>query len=218
MGKIIAGAFLILLGLGFFFEQTPLRLLGLNFGTIFSLFPMLIGVLLLSRRHIFWGIFFLLWGLIGLFSGFLHVDFAALFFPLLIVALGVSILFRSPERYASFSGGKSDQNFIKESVNFGALEKSYTSQNFSGGKIETAFGGMKVDLRQVKLAKEGATLEVNAVFGGGEILVSRDMHVQASGTGVFGGWNNNFETTSKSSEPVLKITGSAVFGGVEVKN
>lgn len=218
MGKLIAGSFLILLGLGFFFEQTPLRMLGLNFGIVFSLFPILIGILLITRRHMFWGISFIVWGLMGIFSGILQVDFAALFFPLLIVAFGISILFKSPGKYASFSGGKSDQSSIKENVAFGGLDKVYTSQNFNGGKIDTAFGGIKVDLRQVKLSKDGATLEVNAVFGGGEVFVSKEMHTQALGSGVFGVWNNNFESSGKDNDPTLRITGTAVFGGVEIKN
>jgi len=132
--------------------------------------------------------------------------------------LGISVLFRAPQKYNTYSSGKSDQDMIKETVAFGSLEKTYNSNKFRGGKVDCLFAGIKLDLRSVKLATEGAELEVNAIFGGGEILVNKNMRVQASGTGVFGGWNNNFESGITDTNPVLRIKGSAVFGGVEIKN
>ena len=166
----------------------------------------------------FWGFFFVAWGLMGFFSGIFHINLGSLFFPILIIAIGISILFKSPQKIANYAGGSSDQNKINESIVFGSLEKTYTSSDFSGGKIDCVFAGMKVDLRNIKLSAKGADLEINAIFGGGEVLVSKDMCVQAQGTGVFGGWENSFSAASSTNTPVLRIKGAAVFGGVEVKN
>ena len=222
MAKVIFGSFLILLGLGFFLDQTPLALIGLNMGTIWAIFWIIIGVVLLQKRKIFIGILFTLWGVLAFLGGFFQINIGAWFFPLLIIALGIKVLFRDDSKYqegeviGTVSKGSTDKDIINESVVFGSLEKKYTSQNFKGGKIDCVFSGMKVDLRGIKPVK-GAVLEINAVFGGGEVLVSDDIRVESHGTGVFGGWNNNYSTAS-TTMPTLEIKGSAVFGGVEIKN
>lgn len=36
------------------------------------------------------------------------------------------------------------------------------------------------------------------------------------GDGIFGGWENKVESRTIKT-PVLKVTGSAVFGGIEIK-
>ena len=222
MGKVIVGSFLILLGLGFFLEQTPLASIGLSMGTVWSIFWIVIGVVLLQKRKIFIGLLFTAWGILSFVGGFVHIDMGAWIFPLIVIAFGIRILFKSDSGISegdvigTASKGTTNQDYINESVVFGSLEKKYTSQEFKGGKIDCVFSGIKVDLRGIKLSKD-AVLEVNAVFGGGEILVSDDIRVEANGTGVFGGWTNQFGT-SNTSKPTLKIKGTAVFGGVEVKN
>ncbi|HOY46544.1 MAG TPA: hypothetical protein PKU95_02830 [Candidatus Dojkabacteria bacterium] len=216
MGKIIAGSFLVLLGTSILLQQPPFSMWGLNFGSVFSLFWVVVGVLLLSRRKLFWGFMFTAFGLISFFSGLFNFDLGAWFFPMIFIALGLSVLFRS-NSIPNLSTGASTDDTINETVIFGALEKSYDSKSFKGGKVDCVFAGMKLDLRGLKLDKDGADLEVNAVFGGGEIIVPKDMKVASSGTGVFGGWSNKFEQ-SATSGPVLRLKGAAVFGGVEVKN
>jgi hypothetical protein len=223
MGKIIVGSFLILLGLGFFLEQTPLALIGLNMGTVWAIFWVVIGVVLLQKRKIFLGLLLTAFGLLSFIGGFVQINMGAWIFPLLVIALGVRILFKDDSKtmmdgevIGTTSRGTTNQDYINESVVFGSLEKNYTSQSFKGGKIDCVFAGMKIDLRGIKPAKD-AELEVNAIFGGGEILVSDDIRVEANGTGVFGGWTNKF-STADSSKPLLRVKGAAVFGGVEIKN
>jgi|OpeIllAssembly_1097287.scaffolds.fasta_scaffold107270_2 predicted membrane protein len=218
MGKIIAGSFLVLLGASILLEQPPFNMWGLNFGNVFSLFWVVIGVILLSRRQFFWGFLFTAFGLTSFVSGFFNIDLGSWFIPLVFIALGLSVMFKTSTSIPNVSKGTNDEDNINETVIFGALEKQYQSKNFKGGKIDCVFAGMKLDLRNIKVDKDGADLEVNAVFGGGEIFVPKDVKVLANGTGVFGGWSNKFESNSKDASGVLRIKGAAVFGGVEVKN
>jgi hypothetical protein len=108
--------------------------------------------------------------------------------------------------------------YLNESIIFGSIEKDCKSQNFKGGKVDCVFGGLKLDLRGIKVAKEGAELEINAIFGGGEIWVSEKTRVVSQGSGVFGGWENKYSTDNTAGLPILRLTGTAVFGGVEVKS
>lgn len=221
MARFVFGSFLLLFGLAVFSDQfNILNLIGLNFGTIMSLFWVVVGIALLIKRHNFWGTVLLIIGGLGFLSGIFHFNTGALFLPVVFIALGVSVLFKKPETWVNgtvVSGG-SEADMIKENVAFAGLERHYTSQNFQGGKVDAAFGGFKLDLRDVKLAKAGAVLEINAAFGGGEILVPSTMRVLSEGSGVMGGWSNTFSTTGDKNEPALVIKGTAVFGGVEVKN
>ena len=110
-----------------------------------------------------------------------------------------------------------DSDTINEAVVFWGMDKAVTSDSFKGGEVTCVFGGGKLDLSNVKIAKDGATLEINCIFGGAEIILPKDINVVTNGTGVFGGWSPKI-STSKSTGPRLEITGAAVFGGVEVRN
>ena len=50
------------------------------------------------------------------------------------------------------------------------------------------FGGFELDLRQADIEGAEAVIEVNALFGGGEIKVPETWHVVVSGMGIFGGY------------------------------
>lgn len=221
MLRFIFGAFLVMFGLAIFSDQVALlNLIGINFDTIMSLFWLAVGIALLIRRHSFWGVVFTVIGGMGFLSAVLDFSIGSLLLPAIFIAIGLNILFKKPEVWGpGFNSSKgSDSDEIKENIAFAGMERSYTSQNFKGGKIDVAFGGFKADLRDVKLAKDGATLEINSAFGGGEILVSKDMRITTDGSGILGGWNDNFSSNASKNGPTLHIKGTAVFGGVEVKN
>ena len=220
MVRVLFGTFLILFGLGVFVDQTHLSALGLSSATIMSLFWLVLGILLFIKRHVFWGMVFSAIGLLGFISGFFNINTGALFLPVIFVAIGLSVLFRRPDKWVAtrMEESTSNEDFLKCTVAFGACEKMIISKNFQGGKIESAFGGFKIDLINAKIAKEGAVLDINAAFGGGEIIVPKDMRVISEGSGVMGGWNNNYESSAAKDDPALLIKGSAVFGGVEIKN
>jgi predicted membrane protein len=103
-------------------------------------------------------------------------------------------------------------------VVFSGKDKHIESKNFSGGKATSIFGGMKLDLRDIGLAKDGATIDAASVFGSLKIYVPRNIKVETSGTPILGSWENTFRSESKAKTKVLKITGVAIFGSVEIIN
>lgn len=220
MAKIITGSFLVLLGLSILFQQSPFSMLGIGFGNIFSLFWLVIGVILLTRKNYFWGFLFSAIGLVGFVSGILKIDFGAWIFPLIIIAIGFSILFKK-QKVINEEGKEqstSNEDLLNESIVFSGLEKRVNSTNFKGGKVDSVFSGIKIDLTNAKIAKEGAELEINSVFGGVEVITGKDQNIISNGTGVFGAWTNKFSSSSTASNPKVLIKGAAVFGGVEIKN
>ena len=86
-------------------------------------------------------------------------------------------------------------------------------------RILAVFGGAELDLRDAVLPGREITIDAVAVFGGVSITVPPEMRVIDTGSAVMGGRDISGDT-AESARPdatVLRITGTCVFGGVEVK-
>jgi hypothetical protein len=99
---------------------------------------------------------------------------------------------------------------------FGPLDFHSTSRNFRGGRLECWFGGGVLDLRDAILAPEGATLQIRAVFGGGQLLVPEDWKVVASITGLGGLSDVRSAKGHALDAPELVIEGLLVAAGFAV--
>lgn len=101
---------------------------------------------------------------------------------------------------------------------FSSYETKNTSKTFRGGKASAVFGGLVIDLSDIELFSD-ANLEVNAVFGGVELILPKDLPVKITATPVFGGVENSATNTSKAEgKYTLYIKASAVFGGIQIGN
>lgn len=79
------------------------------------------------------------------------------------------------------------------------------------------FGGVELDLTDARLESSTVEIRAVAVFGGIDITVPPDIRVVVDGSGVFGGYADGTKTQPPEGAPVVRITGAAVFGGVNVK-
>ena len=211
-GKLLVGGFLVLIGLAMFFDQVGLRVLGVNMWNLWPLFFVLLGLIAFSKRNFIGGIILLFLGAAFLSSNFLGISLWSLW-PLFFVFLGLWILVRPRPTWRNVSG-TTTQNKFDENVMFWALDKKVRSENFTGGTVNAMFGGFKIDLSEAKIA-DGSKLTLNAMFGGGEVIIPRDVNVEVTGTGFFGGWENK---AAHGTGPTLKIDGSMFFGGIEIRN
>jgi hypothetical protein len=93
-----------------------------------------------------------------------------------------------------------------------------TPTEFKGGSAMAVFGGCEVDLRHAVLPEGGvAVVDVFAMFGGIEIKVPDDWQVVNRGSAVLGGFENKSRPLPGSNRRLV-VTGTAIMGGVEVKN
>lgn len=105
---------------------------------------------------------------------------------------------------------------IEAGAVFGPLAYRSTSHNLRGGRLETWYGGGVVDLRDATLAPEGATLDILAVFGGGQILVPASWRVISSVRGL-GGVSDSRPVQGRAEDaPLLTIEGIVFAGGFAV--
>ena len=105
---------------------------------------------------------------------------------------------------------------------FGGVQKRVNVKEFRGGQLQSLFGGIEIDLRDADLAENQAVLHANALFGGIELRVPETWYVAARGQGIFGGYTDSTRYTGPGdpgkATKTLIVMGTAIFGGVEIRN
>lgn len=183
--------------------------------TYWPLLPMIAGLVLLAdnaRQNYLWAGLLLLIGAVALFNtlDIVDVNFWQLFWPLLLIVFGWSVLTQRARVVATSADNVS-------AILSGAENKN-RSQDYKGGKVTTILGGASVDLSKADIKKE-ATLEILTVMGGIELRVPEHWEVRTSVMPILGGAENKTSSpTSKTKAPVLNVIGTALMGGIEIKN
>jgi hypothetical protein len=85
--------------------------------------------------------------------------------------------------------------------------------------IVTVLGGVDLDFREAILPGQEVNLKVTCVLGGVDIIVPPEMRVIDSGSAILGGRDisGESEESAQPDAPVLRISGTCVLGGIEVK-
>jgi len=150
-------------------------------------------------------------------------DFTGMFWPLLLILVGLLILFTGHFK-AKFKirDGKSivEEGFIDEVNIFGGSKQRLTDEVFKGGKITNIFGGTELDLTQVELNEGKNVLDITCIFGGVSLIVPPTWKVKSQVTSILGGFADKrtiIRETDKTGNELV-ITGATIFGGGEVKS
>jgi len=219
-GRLLVGGILIALGIVFLLGRLGVADAGMVIGALWPLVIIAAGVLQMAvthRLHVGAGIVVLV-GLI-LLAASLHLLPAnawELFWPIVLIAIGVLFLAGVITRASQHQTDERDQAQVF-SV-FGGQRVINESQSFRGASLTAFFGGVTLDLRQAKLAPEGADVDVMTAFGGAQVIVPAGWPVSFSGVPIFGSFEDKTSHGGEDAGPHLRIRGTAMFGGVEAKN
>ena len=110
---------------------------------------------------------------------------------------------------------------VRAEVIFSGTKRRIDSQEFEGGKLTAVFGGVELDLRDADTKLDEMVLHVDAIFGGIEIRIPETWEVDPQITSILGGYDDKTVAPQLNGDqppPVLIVRGSAVFGGVNLKN
>lgn len=214
--KTISGIYLVLLGLGFLLSQLGIVDFGLILGVWWPTYIIVASGIfsLLSRSHSPWGALIII--LLGLLLQLRELEviafnFWGLFWPAIIILIGLGMIFTFGKK--AKTSGEDDINYT---AIFSGLEKKLISRAFTGGTVTVLFGGAEIDLREAQIAEAGAEIRVFTAFGGTDILVPKGWEVVTSGMPIFGAFSN--KTSPGEAKGKLVVKGTALFGGVGVKN
>jgi len=224
----------------------------LPFQNLYRLWPLLLvlfGVMNISTHSgRSFGFLLIVFGILLQLNSFdiIHLTFRD-FWPLVIIAIGVLLIWGSVESWAI--GGRKprkpkvdwtkpgaaeefrkqleeaykDPNWLSAVAVFSGCERRYTDQHFQGGKVVSIFGGVELDFRDADIDDE-AVLELNCIFGSVEIRVPGNWTVHSRSLPVFGAFEDKSgrqkveDLTGANKKKTLVITGTVVFGGVEISN
>ena len=204
-------------------------------GDIWQFWPVILialGISKLARTHWTSGIVLTIIGAVFLLNnlGYIYGNVWLYIWPMILIGVGASMLLRGMEGGGptwSPSGGfpigasVSTGDALHVEILFHGVQRKVESQNFEGGRVNVVFGGAEIDLREARTTKQEIVIRADAVFGGIVLWVPADWNTVVRGTGVFGGFDDKTYRRPPGEQdktPRLIVTGSAVFGGVTVKN
>lgn len=225
--RLVVGVFILALG-------TLLLLDNLHLANARQVLPYLwpagfvaLGVTTVLRR---WGTRGWGWGLVWIVAGvwllgdqlgIVHFNFWELFWPLMLLLVGASFVWRA---IAGPTGGGcgARQSNSDEVVNLFAImagnEQQNSSQAFRGGDVSAFMGGCALDLRQAQLAGGEAVLDLFAFWGGIELRVPEDVEVVSKVVVFMGGIESKTKPRVGAPRGRLVLRGLALMGGIEITN
>jgi len=175
-----------------------------------------------------WGVLLLLFGVFLQLNelGIGHFTWGQ-FWPLLFIAAGAMALWSAMQARNIMAGGPAGesadpQSSLDENAIFGGVVKRLNTREFRGGRLQALFGGIEIDMRDTDLAENEAVIYANATFGGIELRVPETLSVVVRGQGIFGGYSDSTRYVAPldpgKPKKTLIVLGTALFGGVEIRN
>ncbi len=223
-GRIFAGLLIVFLGIIFLLGSMDRLDVGDFFSDYWPLFLIFVGLWHILGTQLRQSSFGLLLVAVGVFFLLVNLDILGkniwkFFFPILIIAVGLWVLFKP-----RFIGIKEKIPSIKEDdlgmfLLFSGIKRRVESDQFRGGKATVLFGGIDLDLTKAKLAGNEATVELNAIFGGLEMRVPEEWKVIVDSNAILGGIDDkHWHRPGEGAVPTLYVKGTAIFGGIDIKN
>lgn len=146
----------------------------------------------------------------------------------LLGSIGLEILFHNKgHRYRQHHGNHhpfdencetvdmEDESCISYGTTFGSSIKYVNSEDFRQMNLDCTFGAMTVYFDHAVIQNGSAVLDLKVSFAGVDLYIPKEWQVVNHTSAAFGGVDekNHPETTGT---PVLTLTGSVSFGGVEI--
>jgi hypothetical protein len=136
--------------------------------------------------------------------------------PVVLVFVGLSLILK-PFRRRGVSIGE-DTGIFEATAILGGAGRKLSAANFQGGNAVAIMGGCDIDLRDCGSEGGPAEIDTFAFWGGIDIKVPEDWEVQVKGIAILGGYDDKTRTIEGDGHKVLVITGTAIMGGVDIKN
>ena len=131
------------------------------------------------------------------------------FLPIIIMVVGLSIIFGNRKvKTKKVKGNAKEYVAIFSGVDemIGKIESDF--------KVTSVFGGVELDMRDVKL-EEDLIIDCFTLFGGIDIRLPKDVKVEVNGLPIFGGVENKYPNNDEAKVSIY-INHTTIFGGVDL--
>jgi len=219
--KLVFGLGVAMIGLIELFENLDL----LDGRDVYPIFwPIALGALALAflvgragHPSQSWGWLFAALALVATLKGFevaIPIDPFKLFWPALLFVAGYALVRRALR--GPRAREREDGSTVSSFAMMAGLERTNRSQAFAGGDLTAVMGGVGLDLRGARLAPDGATIDVFALWGGIELTVPEGWQVELKVVPLLGGFEDRTRAVEPPTGQVLTVRGFVVMAGGEV--
>lgn len=221
--KYIIGFLLIFIGLILglnAFGITNINLFFSGWWTLFIIIPSLVG--LINDKEKTSSLIFLIIGVWLFLAERDLIEYELLIkllLPVILISIGLLLVFKDvlsingKEIKKINANNKENNNYIAV---FGSQDLKFEDEKVENLDLKSLFGGIKLDLRDVKIEKD-IVINTLSVFGGIDIYVPDDVKVKVSSTPFFGGVEVKRKKQSSKKEITIYLNSVCIFGGVDVK-
>ena len=194
----------------------------INIWAFWPVFLIVIGLSQVLRpvesRQLLSGGILIVVGLLFLLNNMHTIDFGFReLWPLVLLMVGFGML-RQAMIGTKSAGEESD--FLNLTFILGGGDHKFNSKSMRGGKVSAIMGGGKIDLRDADMVENEIFFDIFAFWGGVELIVPQNWQVNMKALPLLGGAENKTGPDPNGTSPVKRLTirGTAIMGGMEVKN
>ena len=169
-----------------------------------------------SRQTLSGGIFVVI-GLLFLLNNMDILSFRFDLWPIILLLIGFGLL---RQAMIGPKSGESENDFINLTFILGGGNHKFNSKSLRGGKVSAIMGGGKIDLTDADMVEDEVFFDIFAFWGGVELIVPQTWQVNMKALPILGGVDNKTGPDPNGTAQVKRLTvrGTAIMGGMEVKN
>lgn len=224
-GQLFIGLFVLILGvlalinnLNFFNMREVIHF----WPTIFIVFGLLKMSQASTGKQRLWALLFVALGSLMTLDNMGVITFRLHdWWPVILIVVGIKMLMSDKQKSRLLHSELGSNNAVADShldftAMLGASQGTVTSVDFRSGDITTIMGGVELDLRQANIVDK-AILDITCVMGGVVLKVPREWIIVNQITPFMGGVEDKSMPLVDANKQLI-VMGSAVMGGIEIKN
>ncbi len=217
IARLIVGATVFVLGSALLLDTLDIVDTIPILGQWWPLFIILGGIVIVVNdiKNYIWALLVIFFGTLTQLQvlGYTDINPWQVFWPVVLIIIGVSIVLRRPALPRKESRANSDDIVAI----LGGSDQRNSSEDFTAARATAILGGAKIDLRKATIRKS-ATIEIFTLMGGVELVVPRGVIIKNKTNVIMGGVENKTDQEISKDAPTLMVVGDVIMGGVEIKN
>jgi len=111
---------------------------------------------------------------------------------------------------------KPGASYKTASALFGSQDICYEPELFTGGSYTAVFGGLTINLCNVKFDGD-VVINVSAIFGGIDLILPSNVQIVSNVAPILGGIDIKYASSRDPQSRRIIVNGTASFGGVTIK-